>query len=71
MMSVDGLCVCCSHKEVCGYKDSYQRMIDHLKDEFESFSTEENRSFMDFQYPKCKYHELRVANYRNRKENDR
>lgn len=47
-------CSHCIHRCVCTYMDNYNEMIKALKKEFYAWPAEE-RAFMDFIDPNCKY----------------
>lgn len=51
------ICSRCVHSKVCGFKERYLSMVKHLNDEFESFMKMENRDFMQFNDPACKWME--------------
>lgn len=51
----ENVCSKCTHCQVCGFKKLYLSMTKHLNDEFESFMKEEDREFMSFNNPKCKW----------------
>lgn len=51
------ICTRCVHSKVCGFKERYLSMVKHLNDEFESFMKMENRDFMQFNDPDCKWME--------------
>lgn len=48
-------CMGCLHREVCVYRGKYLDMVKHLQEEFVDYMTDENRSFMAFKDPDCKF----------------
>ena len=49
------LCVSCSHKDVCAYKDDYLNMVNSLVDIFYK-SNKNDGEFMDFRDPRCRFY---------------
>lgn len=54
------ICTRCVHSKVCGFKERYLSMLKHLNDEFQSFMKKENRDFMQFNDPACKWMEKKL-----------
>lgn len=54
------ICSKCVHGQVCAYKERYLKMLSHLNEEFVLFMTEENRNFMQFNDPACKWKEEKL-----------
>lgn len=49
------LCSSCSHRDVCAYKDNYLNVVNSLVEAFYK-SHKNDREFMDFRDPLCKFY---------------
>lgn len=59
MIDMNRLCERCDHQHVCRYRDDFQNMVEHLKEEFELFAMVENREHMIFQAPSCNLYDAK------------